>query len=125
MSGIGRLYAIVIDCPDPAMLADFYAELTGYDVLDAEEDWVTLGRGSETRIAFQLARDHQPPQWPDPGHPQQMHLDIFVADVDEAEREVLKRGATLLDGADRSGFRVYADPSGHPFCLCREDPTAA
>jgi catechol 2,3-dioxygenase-like lactoylglutathione lyase family enzyme len=121
---IGRVYALVIDCPDPAALADFYAELTGYDVIHAEEDWVTLGKGDDPRIAFQLAPDHQPPQWPDPDRPQQMHLDIFVPDVAEAEPKVLAMGAKLLDGADRSGFRVYADPAGHPFCLCREDPTA-
>jgi hypothetical protein len=30
-------------------------------------------------------------------------------------------GARLLQAADltsRSGFQVYADPAGHPFCLC-------
>jgi hypothetical protein len=29
-------------------------------------------------------------------------------------------GATLLDaGADTRGWRIYADPAGHPFCLVR------
>jgi hypothetical protein len=29
---------------------------------------------------------------------------------------VLARGATRLPSAE-PGFRVYADPAGHPFCL--------
>lgn len=44
-----------------------------------------------------------------------MHLDIDVADVDAAERAVLALGATRL--SDAGGWRVYADPAGHPFCL--------
>jgi hypothetical protein len=44
------------------------------------------------------------------------HLDIRVADVDEAEPEVLALGARRLTGGG-ADFRVYADPVGHPFCL--------
>ncbi len=47
-----------------------------------------------------------------------MHADVLVDDLDVAEAEVLRLGATLLEGSDkRIGFRVYADPVGHPFCL--------
>ncbi len=42
----------------------------------------------------------------------------MVADLDMAEAQVLALGATLLDGSDKPiGYRVYADPVGHPFCL--------
>jgi hypothetical protein len=54
---------------------------------------------------------------PDPERPQQLHLDIRVDDVDAAEREVLELGATRLPGQSEDGFRVFADPVGHPFCL--------
>ncbi len=57
----------------------------------------------------------RPPRWGDPAHPTQMHLDVLVADLDEAERTVLEHGATKLEDFD--GWRVYADPVGHPFCL--------
>jgi Glyoxalase-like domain len=43
----------------------------------------------------------------------------MVADIDAAEPEVLELGATLLSKSATS-FRVYADPAGHPFCLCKE-----
>lgn len=41
-----------------------------------------------------------------------------MSDLDTAEARVIKLGATLLEGSDKPiGFRVYADPEGHPFCL--------
>jgi len=119
---IGRMHKVVIDCPDPSALAGFYAEGLGFDVIYADDDWVTIGKGDGTRLGFQRAPDHQPPHWPDPGHPQQMHLDIFVDDIDQAEPRVLDLGATLLESVAGRGFRVFADPAGHPFCLCRQNP---
>jgi hypothetical protein len=122
---IGRLYEVVIDCPEPATLARFYAELTGYEVRYENPDWVTLGKGDAVRLAFQRAADHRPPRWPDPEHPQQLHLDIFVADLDEAEQRVLPLGGRRLEeGGDGGASRVYADPAGHPFCVCLDDPSA-
>jgi len=70
-------------------------------------------------LSFQHAPDHQPPRWPDPAFPQQFHIDVMVDDMDEAETKVLALGATRLPG-EGSTFRVYADPAGHPFCLCTE-----
>jgi hypothetical protein len=112
---IGKLHTVIIDCPDPRGLADFYAELLGWSVRPQGEDWVWLGEGA-LRLAFQLAPDHRPPRWPDPEFPQQYHVDILVEDIDTAEREVLALGATRLPG-EGEDFRVYADPAGHPFCL--------
>lgn len=56
-------------------------------------------------------------RWPDPEHPQQLHLDFPVYDLDAAEELALRLGATRLQ--DRGGYRSYADPVGHPFCLYR------
>ena len=59
-----------------------------------------------------------PLHWPDPSHPQPLHLDVEVADVDQAERQVRALGARRLpDPPDAEDFRVDADPAGHPFCL--------
>ncbi|MEP6599302.1 MAG: VOC family protein [Actinomycetota bacterium] len=113
---IGRLHHVVIDCPDPAALAAFYSELTGLPVVYNADDWVVLGAAENTSgIAFQLAPDLQPPQWPDPDHPQQFHLDVMVDDLDAAAARVLASGAReILTGNSR---RIFADPAGHPFCL--------
>lgn len=116
---IGRLHAFVLDCPDPAALAAFYSALLDVPITYVDDDWVVVGdRDDPTRghLAFQLAPDHVPPQWPDPLHPQQAHLDIHVEDVEVAEPAVLALGATRLPGEGHD-FRVYADPAGHPFCF--------
>ena len=119
---IGRLYEVVVDCPDPKALAAFYATLVGWEVRYADDNWVTLGRGDDVRVAFQRVEDHRPPQWPDPAHPQQLHLDVFVADLDEADRLIRANGARLL--RDGGTSRVYADPAGHPLCVSLDDPSA-
>jgi catechol 2,3-dioxygenase-like lactoylglutathione lyase family enzyme len=116
---IGRLSAVVFDCPDPHALARFYSELLGLPVTGDDGDWVDIGDSQAGRLSFQQASGHQPPQWPDPAFPQQVHLDIRVADIAEAEPRVLALGATRLPG-EEPGFRVYADPAGHPFCLLWE-----
>jgi hypothetical protein len=38
-------------------------------------------------------------------------------DVDRAEQAVLALGARRLPAEREEGFRVFADPAGHPFCL--------
>ena len=72
------------------------------------------------QLGVQLAPDHVQPQWPE-GTPQQIHLDLYVDDIKSAHDEAVRLGAKVLDPADLStaqGFQVYADPAGHPFCLC-------
>ncbi|MDX8030462.1 VOC family protein [Lentzea sp. BCCO 10_0856] len=114
---IGELYDVVIDCPDPDALAEFYRQVVGGEIVDSDSEWTTL-ETSRGRVSFQRVDDYTPPQWPGQEHPQQVHLDVMVTDLDVAEPQVLALGATLLDGSDKPiGFRVYADPAGHPFCL--------
>jgi catechol 2,3-dioxygenase-like lactoylglutathione lyase family enzyme len=113
---IGRLHHVVIDTPDPSAAAAFYSELLGLPVTYTSQDFVVVAADDTTSgVAFQLATDHQPPRWPDPTRPQQVHLDVMVDDVDAAGHRVLALGAELLDRAKN----VYADPDGHPFCLIR------
>jgi catechol 2,3-dioxygenase-like lactoylglutathione lyase family enzyme len=114
---IGRWHGLVIDCPDPRGLAAFYQELLGMQRVQDDDHWVVIGDAPDRPgVAFQFAPDLQPPQWPDSGHPQQMHLDVAVTDIDQAEKRVMALGAHKLPG-EGSSFRVYSDPVGHPFCL--------
>jgi Glyoxalase-like domain len=67
--------------------------------------------------------DYQPPTWPDPAVPKQMHLDLAVDDLDAAEAEAIRLGARKPPGQpapDR--WRVLLDPAGHPFCLSSQIP---
>lgn len=85
----GRLHHVILDCPEPREPAEFYSALLGQPV--------TYDRA---------------PTWPDPTIPQQIHLDVMVENLAEAEPFVLGLGATSL-----AGDGVFADPAGHPFCL--------
>lgn len=123
---LADLECVVLDCPDPARLAAFYEVLLGGTVDRPDrrwatgDDWSTLHTPSGLVLAFQRVADHRPPAWPDPSRPQQFHLDFSVADLDQAQERLLAEGATVLDADDAGrGWRVYADPAGHPFCLLR------
>lgn len=114
---IGRLHHLVIDCPDPEVLAAFYATLLGQPVTYSSPDFVVVADNAHSSgLAFQRAADHLAPRWPDPAFPQQMHLDVMVDDVAAAHARVLALGARWLESASPDSH-VYADPAGHPFCL--------
>ncbi|MGC4998123.1 VOC family protein [Streptomyces sp. DT195] len=117
---LAKLGAIVLDCPDPEALARFYAGVLGGTVeVEQGGRWVDLHTPTGQTVAFQQAPGFVPPKWPAADASQQFHLDLTVDDLDEAERRILALGAKPLD-TDAPGrtWRVYADPAGHPFCLC-------
>jgi catechol 2,3-dioxygenase-like lactoylglutathione lyase family enzyme len=115
----GWWHSLVIDCSHPRELADFYAALLGMTRLRDTPDHVEIGHEpAHPRIVFQKVADYRPPRWPRPDQPAHMHLDIVVDNLDIAQARILDLGGTLLDGSDKPiGYRVYADPAGHPFCL--------
>lgn len=124
---IAKLQCVVLDCSDPVELSRFYRSLLGGVVnrpdprWSLDEDWTTLHVEGGLVLAFQRVQDHRPPRWPDPARPQQFHLDLGVADLERAQEDVLRQGATVLDQGDgKRSWRVFADPAGHPFCLVRD-----
>ena len=120
---IARSPSVVIDCPDAAALARFYGALLDWPVSreDDDEGWAEI-RGPEGQVIDfqQVDEDFSPPDWPGQEHPQQMHLDVMVDDLNEAEAATLALGATKHDYQPGETFRVFLDPAGHPFCLCAE-----
>lgn len=109
----------VFDAADIHAESSFWANVLGGEVR-AEEDWHTVMVDGKAPVAVQLAPEHRPPEWPD-GEPQQIHLDLDVDDIATAHAEVVQLGAQVLQMATGSQrFNVYADPAGHPFCLCWE-----
>jgi hypothetical protein len=61
---------------------------------------------------FQRVPEHQPPRWPDPHYPQQVHIDVMVDDVVAAGVAVLKLGgpSVLPDPATSLGSGDPAQP---------------
>ncbi|TWD83938.1 hypothetical protein FB561_5109 [Kribbella amoyensis] len=126
----GRLGSVVLDCPDPLELAEFYSALVGLEIDEhGDDDWQSLtGPGASlgvSTIAFRRSEDYVPATWPGTDA-QQLHLDLIVEDLASGHARVTALGAVPLDpidappaGHDR-GWRVYADPAGHPFRICLE-----
>ncbi len=111
---------VVFDAADPDTESAFWAGVLGGEV-EADGGWRMVLVEGEPRVGVQHAPDHVPPDWPD-GEPQQIHLDLWVDDFAEAHARVMELGARVLQraagGDDADDFQVYADPAGHPFCLC-------
>lgn len=121
MTPIARFSLVAIDTADTEGLARFYSAITGWAIEPHDDPgWIQLASGTGTTIAFQEVPDHRPPVWPGNEHPQQLHLDFEVSDLDEGERAVLSLGARKADFQPGQTFRVFLDPAGHPFCLVRE-----
>jgi predicted enzyme related to lactoylglutathione lyase len=105
---------VMLDCPDAHSLAGFWSAVLGDPVVYDADGMAMLG-GSKS-LLFQQVENYNPPVWGDPLRPQQLHVEVKVGNMDVAEKATLDLGATRLPSAG-AGFRVFADPAGHPFCL--------
>ncbi len=131
-----RLRQVVLDTTDPRALAEFYRQVLGYAYRPGDEppapgqddprgrDWLVLrSPDGGVGLAFQQVEDLAETTWPDPGVPQQLHLDTSVPDLDAlhaAHERVLALGGRLrFDRIEDpvEPLRVYADPAGHLFCV--------
>ena len=116
-----KYLTVAFDAADLEAESAFWAGVLGGEV-DREEDWHRVTVDGEPRIGVQLAPNHVPPDWPDGTPPQQVHLDLGVDDFAAAHEHVMRLGARVLKPAqgatEGDDFQVYADPAGHPFCLC-------
>lgn len=112
---------VVFDAADLDAESSFWAGVLGGTV-DVDDGWHMVFVDGQPRVGIQLAPDHVPPDWPHGDPPQQIHLDLWVDDIDTAHEHVVGLGARVLKEAEPSdgpdNFQVYADPAGHPFCLC-------
>lgn len=112
---------VVFDAANLAAESSFWAGVLGGTV-DEEDDWHMVTVDGAPRVGVQLAPNHVPPHWPDGTPPQQIHLDLWVDDFETAHEHVMSLGANVLKPAQvvdsLDNFQVYADPAGHPLCLC-------
>ncbi len=114
-------FVVVFDTPDLAKASAFWAGLLDGTVYP-DDDWHSVMVDDVWRLGFQLAPNYVAPDWPEGMPQQQLHLDIHVDDLDVAHEKAIALGARVLkpavDPDALEGFQVYADPVGHPFCLC-------
>ena len=114
-------WGVVLDAPDGAALARFYARLLDWQLFDegGGDASVAPSDSAGYNLAFQTEEHYVRPVWPAvPGEPQMsMHLDIEVDDLDEAVAHAVSLGAELPSFQPQDDVRVLLDPAGHPFCV--------
>jgi predicted enzyme related to lactoylglutathione lyase len=118
MAGFATLVMVDLECADPPVLAGFYHQLLGWEVIHCQDDYAVIGAGG-TRLRLGRVDGYQGPGWPDSAAPKRYHLDLEVDDVPTAVARCLRLGASkpaFQPGGDR--WTVLTDPAGHPFCLC-------
>jgi hypothetical protein len=98
-----------------AQLLGVYGGLLGLQHIDIGYRKLVDANGRIPELGFEHAPGNVTPEWGNPDRPQQVHLDIEVADLAAATALAVSNGATLLDEHD--GRMVLADPVGHPLCL--------
>ncbi|WP_036528776.1 VOC family protein [Nocardia sp. CNY236] len=114
---VARLAAITLDSDDTVQLGRFYRELLDLTVIHESEELVIL-RADGVMVIVERVLNHQSPDWPGDSIPKQMHLDLFVDDLDDAEAAALAIGARKPDTQPApEKWRVLLDPAGHPFCV--------
>jgi catechol 2,3-dioxygenase-like lactoylglutathione lyase family enzyme len=116
----GDYWGAVLDAPDAAALARFYAELLGWRIAKEDPTWAAVAPPDGVAyLGFQTSPEYVPPVWPPVEGRQQMmmHLDVEVQDLDAAVTDALELGATLAEFQPQENVRVLLDPVGHPFCL--------
>ncbi|WP_040810629.1 VOC family protein [Nocardia concava] len=118
-----KITELVIDCADPARLADFWCEVLGYVELERDEEDRRIGPpgsvfgGPYPTLLFSRSDDPRRGKLP-------MHLDVNATDRDQdAELErLLAAGARPADigQTGNESWHVLADPEGNEFCLLRQ-----
>lgn len=122
---IGTLHGFVLDVNDLAEAERFWSAVTGLEPQGSWEGRYTrLGRRGDpgaTLLLQHVSEDKAPAK-------NRAHLDVAVADIDEATERVVALGGRSI--RDRVAFpetsqpfaewAVVSDPFGNEFCLVRE-----
>lgn len=117
MSAVARLAAVSLDSANPVALSAFYRELLDLEVFFESADFVAL-RGAGILLTMQRVEDHRPPTWPATEVPKQIHLELAVGELEQAESQAVAMGARKAEvQPNPDAWRVLIDPAGHPFCI--------
>ncbi len=114
----------MFDARDVEAESGFWAALLGGEVY-RDEGWHSIVVDGDWVMGVQAAPDHVAPDWPTGPQQQQVHLDLHVDDLEDAQRRAEALGGRQLQAARRPAdnpdgnemFVVCASPAGHPFCF--------
>jgi predicted enzyme related to lactoylglutathione lyase len=111
------LVALTVGAADPAGLARFWGGLLGWAATDDPRGGVALVPSDDTGFLLRFAPTTEPKTAPN-----QMHLDLTSASLEDQQRTVaraLELGGRHIDIGQRpeEGHVVLADPEGDEFCV--------
>jgi len=118
-----RITELVLDCRQPAVLADFWCRVLSFVVLQTEADGsVEIGPAGtdpdDPGLTLVFSPSAQPKQ-----AKVVLHFDVNAVDrgQDEELRRLLELGARRADigQSGQESWHVLADPEGNEFCLLR------
>lgn len=120
-----NLDTITLDCDEkhvPALM-DFYSQLAGFQVESLDGEFMPTLLGQHIAISFQPVDGYQRPTFPTEERGQQIHLDFFVEDLEEAVAYAKSIGAQEAQKQFGDSWHILLDPAGHTFCLTLNGPT--
>jgi catechol 2,3-dioxygenase-like lactoylglutathione lyase family enzyme len=121
-----RLLQVTVDCRDPHRLAEFWAAVLDYRVIEDKTDQVEIGSWEPTEEA--VRREPMPSTVlfirvpADKVTKNRLHFDVMPFDVsrDEEVERLIGLGAARVDiGQGEQSWVVLADPEGNEFCVLR------
>ena len=106
---------IVIDCNDPEVLAEFWAEALGYSKAGFFDPFFVLLPARREHPPVMLQRVPEPKQGK-----ARIHFDLRVPDIEREASRLERLGARRIDIAQAAdpGWITMADPEGNEFCVC-------
>jgi predicted enzyme related to lactoylglutathione lyase len=114
-----HLHSITFDAADPRVLADFWANVTGYSLETANEFVAILaGDGSVgPGLMFIKVPEGKTAK-------NRMHVDLGTPDLEAETARVLRLGAELVGRYDEYGVTwvSFRDPEGNEFCIGQHEP---
>ena len=109
-----RIAGISLDCPDPAPLAAFHAEVLGGRAQWTNADSAGVEASGVVLIA-QRVSDYVPPTWPVTSV---KHLDLAAGlDLEASVAFAVALGAKKTAYQPDPRWCILLDPVGHPFCI--------
>jgi predicted enzyme related to lactoylglutathione lyase len=113
----GPAIGLVLDCEDPARLAEFWGPALGYVNVGTFGPYVALfpdGRPGPKLLLQKVAEEKSVKN--------RMHLDIEVPDIEAESTRLVTLGAHRVRDAPRqehgTTWVLMADPEGNEFCIC-------
>lgn len=112
---IGRVDEVVVDCQNPAGLAEFWSSVLGGEPVHRNDEWSFIDPPGWTRLAFQRVPESKQGK-------NRLHIDVHVDDVPAASAAAEALGAIRIGTIhiDTVGtFQVLQDPEGNEWCVVR------